>query len=155
MFEWMCDGFKHAPVINIIVHGELEFTMALCKMTVLMWLSQDNSDILLVFPFLVFSKHQTKLNLYKASYEVGTGVTLILYGRKRKGRMIRSISARSRGQCVTELRFDPRTAWLQAWRAQIIKALYLWRFWQSLKMARGHDFQYSMSMILIWESKQY
>lgn len=75
-----------------------------------MWLSQDNSDILLVFLFLVFSKHQTKLNLYKASYEVGTGVTLILYGRKRKGRMIRNISARSRGQCVTELRFDPRTA---------------------------------------------
>lgn len=73
MFEWMCDVFKHASIVNIIVFGKLEFAIALCKMTIIMWLSQDNSNTILVFPFLVFSKHQTKLNLYKASFEVDAG----------------------------------------------------------------------------------
>lgn len=67
-------------IVNIILHNKLEFTMALYKMAIL------------------------------CSYEVDKSITLILYRRKTKRRMIRIICVRSHGQRVTELRFDPTTA---------------------------------------------
>lgn len=90
-----------------------------------MQLSRDNSNTVLIFSFKVFSKHQT-FNLYKASWEVDAIITLILLMRKPKLRVLTIICVRPHSQHVTELRFDPRMACLQALKAQAIKCLYLW-----------------------------